>query len=244
LHPCCTLSTHTLSLAQTHFDTRPSASAPPCVSSLCLCYVRIQAGVSAPRLYKPTNRRCSLLVHSPLPFFFLSKATGVFLVLGEKVPVGEAGQVQRHAGARPRRSIDLARGTPAAVWGAEIVGRSEESSCCFSASSCTCSPSPPWPSHHLPPRAIVAIHGLSLSDAADASVVSSLGDRRLNLDAAAAATSKQGRYELCHFNVAGRGVNLHPRTIFCFYYLFIFHCSLYNALTPILVWFLTKDSNY
>jgi hypothetical protein len=163
------------------------------VSSLCLCYVRIQAGVSAPRLYKPTNRRCSLLVHSPLPFFFLSKATGVFLVLGEKVPVGEAGHVQRHAGARPRRSIDLARGTPAAVWGAEIVGRSEESSCCFSASSCTCSPSPPWPSHHLPPRAIVAIHGLSLSDAADASVVSSLGDRRLNLDAAAAGCRLQQR---------------------------------------------------
>ena len=54
------------------------------------------------------------------------RPTGVFPVLGEKVPVGEAGHVQRHAGARPRRSIDPAHLLRVGV---EIVGRSEENSC-------------------------------------------------------------------------------------------------------------------
>ena len=76
-----------------------------------------------------------------------------------------------------------------------------------------------------PPCAIVTIHGPQLRRRCFCRLVTGWSTAE-PWCCGCSNTSKQGRCELCRFNVAGRGVNLHPRTIFCFYYLFIFHCSL------------------
>ena len=146
---------------------------------LCVCvtcsHPAIQAGVSAQRLYKPTNRRCSLLVHSPLPLFF-SKAThkvllqcspgpavSTWCMRQSDLPVFFLCLVRRSLLEKQgtcRDTPEHGRADPSTphtccVWGwRSSVEARKALACCFNASSCTCSPSPPWPSHHLPPAAV------------------------------------------------------------------------------------------